>query len=64
MKCAGAIVSQQVRQPRNIRRDPSRLVFGEQLGCRSPALFFLKINIRKRLTVSVAHDKARGLLID
>jgi hypothetical protein len=40
---------QQLRHLRNIRRDPPRLVVGEQLGGRSPAGFILEIDISERL---------------
>jgi hypothetical protein len=49
---------QQFWQLRNIRRNPPRLVFGEQLGRLSSARLILEINIGKLLAVVVAHDKA------
>jgi hypothetical protein len=42
----------------DIRRDPPGLVFRQQLGRRSPAGFFLEIDIRKLLPVAVPHDEA------
>jgi hypothetical protein len=39
--------------------DPARLVFGEQLGRRSPAGLILEIDIRKLLPGAVDYDKAR-----
>jgi hypothetical protein len=45
----------------DIGRNPSRLVFGEQLGCRSPARLILKIDTGERLTVVVAYDKQAGV---
>jgi hypothetical protein len=49
--------SVQPRQLGDIHRDPPRLVFGEQLGGRSPARLFLEIDIRERLSVVVADEK-------
>jgi hypothetical protein len=44
--------------------EPPRLVFGEQLGCRSPAGLFFEIDVGKRLAVMVANGEARRLLLD
>jgi hypothetical protein len=51
---------QQLRQLRHIDGNPPRLVFGEQLGGRSSPRLVLEINVRERLAVVVADDKARG----
>ena len=49
----------QLRQLGDIRRDPSRLVFCEQLGRRSPARLILEIDISQLLFGALDHDKAR-----
>jgi hypothetical protein len=41
-----------------------RLVFGKQLGRRSPSRLLLEIDIGKLLAVVVAHHKAAGLFFD
>src|SRR5262245_62678441 len=41
-----------------------RLIAREQLGRRSPPRLVLEINMRKRLSATVADDKASGLFID
>jgi hypothetical protein len=51
-------VAQKLRQLSDVRRDPSRLVFGEQLGRRSPPRLILEIDIRQLLPSFVLHDKA------
>jgi hypothetical protein len=43
-----------------LRRDPLRLVFGEQPGRQSPARLLLVIDPRKLLPVAVYDDKARA----
>ena len=50
--------AQKFRQLRDIRRNPSRLIFAEQLGRRSPPRLIFKINIRKLLSVVIAGDEA------
>ena len=55
---------QQLRQLRDIRRDPSRLVFAEQLSRRSPPRLILEIDIGERLSVVVAHDEVGVQFID
>jgi hypothetical protein len=47
-----------------VRRDPPRFVFGQQLCRRSPPRLILEIDIRERLTVSVAHDEAGVQFLD
>jgi hypothetical protein len=46
-----------VRQLRDIRRNPSCLIFRQQPGCRPSPWLILEINVGKRLAV-VAHNKA------
>jgi hypothetical protein len=48
------IIRQQLRQLGDVRRNPSRLVFGEQLGRRAPPRFILEIDIGKLLAIVVA----------
>jgi hypothetical protein len=57
----GLRLAQQFQQLRDIRCDPPRLVFGEQLGGRTPAGLLLEIDIGKLLVVAVAHDQAREI---
>ena len=45
------------RQLGDIRRKPTRLVFGEQLGRHSPLWLFLIINIRELLPFAVLHQE-------
>ncbi len=45
---------QQLRQLGEVRRQPPRLVPGEQLGRRAPTGFLLEIKIRERLPGGVA----------
>ena len=45
------------RQLRNVRRDPPHLVFGEQLGRRSPPRLTLIIDVGELLPVGVPHDE-------
>jgi hypothetical protein len=40
-----------------VGRDPARLVFAEQLGCRPPPWLFLKIDVGKLLPRPVRHEK-------
>jgi hypothetical protein len=54
----------QLRQLGDIGGDPPRLVFGEQIGCRSPAGLLLEIDVGGPLAVCVANEVARGLLLD
>jgi hypothetical protein len=51
---------EQLRRLRDIRRDPSRLILAEQLGCGSSPRLILEIDIGKLLTVVVADNKAGG----
>jgi hypothetical protein len=44
--------------------DPSRLVFGEQLGCRSAAWLVLEIDKRQLLPGVVFHDKTGFQFLD
>jgi hypothetical protein len=48
----------------NIHRNPPRLIFGEQFRRRPPSRLILEIDIRQRLLVVIAHDKAGGLFFD
>ena len=57
-------LSAAIRQFSYIRRDPPRLVAGEQLGRRSTPRLVLEINIGKRLPAVVADNKAGGLFLD
>jgi hypothetical protein len=52
------------RQLCDIRRDPARLVIGEQLGRRSPAGFVLEINVGERLSVVVANHESGGSILN
>ena len=47
-----------LRQLGDVRRDPPRLVFGEQFGRRLPSGLLLEIDIRQLLPGVVDHDKA------
>jgi hypothetical protein len=47
----------QFRQLRNIRRDPPRLIFCEQVGGRSPPWLILEIDIGQLLPRVVLHDE-------
>ena len=42
---------------------PSRLVFGEQPGRRSPAGLVLEVDLGERLAAAVSDGEARGLLL-
>jgi hypothetical protein len=42
----------------DIRRDPPRLIFREQLGRRSPARLVLEVDVSELLAVVIAHDIA------
>src|SRR5580704_12857950 len=55
---------EEVRQFDNVRRNPPRFIFCEQLGRRSPARLVLEINKRQLLPGAVLHDEARLQLID
>jgi len=48
----------------NVTTNPPRLVFGEQLGRRSPAGLILEIDIRKLLAGAVPHHKASVQFFD
>jgi len=50
--------TQQLRQLGDIRRDPPRLIFREQLGRRSPARLVLEVDVSELLAVVIAHDIA------
>jgi hypothetical protein len=52
------LLPQQLRQLRDVRRDLARLVFGGQLGGRSPAGFVLMVDESKLLAAAIDHDKA------
>src|SRR5947207_15691853 len=56
--------AQQLRQLGGIRRDPSRLIFAEQLGCRASPLLILIINVAELLTRAVFNDKAGVQFLD
>jgi hypothetical protein len=43
-----------------VNRNPSRLIFAKQLGCRLLAGLILVIDVAQRLTVSVPHNEAVG----
>jgi hypothetical protein len=53
-----ATLSEKLRQLGDVRCNPSRLIFAEQLCRRAPPRLFLEIDIDKLLAVVVAHDKA------
>jgi hypothetical protein len=48
----------------DIRRNPPRLVFREQLGRRSPARLILIINVPELLPVAINHDEGRTDILD
>jgi hypothetical protein len=48
----------------DIRRNPPRLVFGEQLGRRSPAGILLEIDVGDLLAVAVTDNKAGLQFVD
>ena len=48
--------AQQLRQLGDIRRDPPRLVLGEELGRRPPVRLIGIIDVGKLLSVRVAYD--------
>src|SRR5215467_4042225 len=56
----GGGVWNSARSEGDVRRDPARLVFAEQLGRRSPARFAFVIDIPNLLPASVTHDEAVG----
>jgi len=60
IKVASAIAP----QSGDIRRNPSCLIFGEQLGRRPPSRLFLEINIRKLLSRAVLHDEGGTNIFD
>jgi len=47
---------QQLRQLGDVRRDPPRLIFAEQLSRRSPPRLTFIIHVGNLLTVGVTHD--------
>jgi len=47
---------------RCVRRNPSRLIFTEQLGCRPSAWLFLEINVGKLLAVVTNDDGCANIL--
>jgi hypothetical protein len=49
---------QKPRQLGDIRSNPSRLIFAEQLGRRAPPRLTLIINVAQRLTVGVTDNEA------
>jgi hypothetical protein len=51
----GPRMTQQLRQLGDIRRDPPRLIFREQLGRRSPARLVLEVDVSELLAVVIAH---------
>jgi hypothetical protein len=58
------VLAHQLRQLRNIHRNPPRLVFGEQLRRRSAAGLILEIDIGQLLPGAVRHDKAGVQFLD
>src|SRR5262249_39024735 len=54
------VLPQKLWQPRNVRRNPARLVLAEQLGRRAPPRFALVINVCDLLPVGVTHDETVG----
>jgi hypothetical protein len=52
----GLRLPHKLRQLGDVRRDPPRLVFGEQLGRRALSRFTLIIDVSELLAVAVAHD--------
>jgi hypothetical protein len=54
----GALDTSAFRQLGDVRRNPSRLIFAEQLVGRAPPRLVLEIDIRKLLRVLVADHKA------
>jgi hypothetical protein len=57
-------LAQQIGQLRDVRSNPPRLVFGEQLGRRASAGLFLVIKIAELLAAAVLHDKGGARLLD
>ena len=71
-KCAAATSSrladrrrpaQQLRQLRDVGRDPPRLIVREQTGGRPSARLVLIVQVCKRLLVSVSNDETRVVLV-
>ena len=54
----------QLRQLRNIRRNPSRFVFRQQISCGSASRLKFIIDIRKRVALLVPHDEAGAVVFD
>ena len=50
--------AEQVRQLGDVDCNPPRLIAGHQMRRRSPAGFFLEIDIRQRIAVRVPDDEA------
>ena len=53
--------AQQLRQPHHIGRNPPRLIFAEQLGCRASPRLILEIDIGELLTVVIADNETGNL---
>ena len=52
------LLGKQLRQLRDIDRNPPRLIFAQQFGGRAPAGLILEIYVGELLTVVVADNKA------
>jgi hypothetical protein len=57
-------LTQQLRQPRDIRRNPSRLVPREQFRRRSPTRLILEIDVGELLAGAVPHDEGGTNILD
>ena len=57
------ILTQQLRQLGDIHRDPSRLIFAEQLGSGSPPWLVLEIDIRELLPGRRQSQQSRRLVL-
>ena len=55
---ASGCYRKQLRQLRNVHRDPSRLILAEQLGGRASPRLILEIDIGKLLPGAVRHDES------
>jgi hypothetical protein len=55
---------EQLRQLGDVRRDPPRLIAGQQLRRRSPAGLILEIDVGERLAGVVLHDEAGVRFLD
>jgi len=49
---------QKLRQLSDVRRNPPRFVFAEQLGCGAPSRLIFVIDVRERLPCAVLDDEA------